>query len=161
MSVTPLDAFSERPLVMLGWRISLWDFHWLCWSRISLKADVDSMNCSILTLSTWNGTVTAMTASGATNQTVFAWWNFQPSGNNWTITNTSYTLTTYAYSAGQSSSMVSGNALSTEWNIIPNSSNYSFQLGSNNSFAWSVSTNDQVTLAGTQLQNNVQQLSVE
>ncbi|KAG2117630.1 hypothetical protein BD769DRAFT_1641886 [Suillus cothurnatus] len=93
-----------------------------------------------LTLSTQNGTVTAMTASGATNQT----WNFQPSGSNWTITNTGYTLTTYAYSAGQSSSTVSGNTLSTEWNIVPNSGNYSFQLGSNTSFAWSVGTNDQV-----------------
>jgi len=98
-----------------------------------------------------------MTASGATFQT----WNFKPSGSIWTITNTGYTLTTYAYSAGQAASTVSGNTLSTEWTIVPNSGNYSFQLGSNASFAWSVGTNDQVTLAGTQLQNDAQQLSVE
>ncbi|KAG1877914.1 hypothetical protein DFJ58DRAFT_740513 [Suillus subalutaceus] len=110
-----------------------------------------------LTLLSQNGTVTAATATGATNQT----WNFQPSGNNWTITNTGYNLTTYAYSNGQSAASVSGNTLSTEWALVPNSGVYSIQLGSNSSNAWAVGSNDQVTLTGTQLQSVAQQFNVE
>lgn len=110
-----------------------------------------------LTLLTQNGTLTATTANGATNQT----WNFQPSGSNWTISNTGYNMTTYAYSNGQSAAPVSGNTLSTEWTIVPNSGTFSIQLGSNSGNAWSVGSNDQVTLAGTQLQNSGQQFTIE
>ncbi|KAI9567729.1 hypothetical protein HD554DRAFT_2314702 [Boletus coccyginus] len=109
-----------------------------------------------LTLLTQTGTLTAAPDNGATNQT----WDFQPSGNNWTIRNTGYNLTSYAYSNGQDAASVSGNTLSTEWFIVPNAGNYSIQLGSNTSLAWNVGSNQQVNLAGTRLQNAAQQFGI-
>jgi len=110
-----------------------------------------------LTLLSQTGNVTAQTASGATNQT----WDVQPAGSStYTIRNTGYDTSTYAYSAGQNGSAVNGSTSSLEWSIVVSSGNYFFLPASDSSLAWNVGDNNGVTLTGKQLTNSSQQFTV-
>ncbi|KAF9236888.1 hypothetical protein BU15DRAFT_63609 [Melanogaster broomeanus] len=110
-----------------------------------------------LTLLSQTGNVTAQTASGATNQT----WDVQPAGSStYTVRNTGYDASTYAYSAGQNGSAVNGSTSSLEWSIVVSSGNYFFMPASDSSLAWNVGDNNGVTLTGKQLTNSSQQFTV-
>ncbi|KAF9236892.1 hypothetical protein BU15DRAFT_63613 [Melanogaster broomeanus] len=111
-----------------------------------------------LTLLGAAGNVTAQTASGATNQT----WDVQPAGaSTYTIRNVGYDTSTYAYSAGQNGSAVTGSTSSLEWSIVNSSGNYFFLPGSDSSLAWNVQDDNSVKLSGKQLTNSGQQFTIE
>ncbi|KAF9236890.1 hypothetical protein BU15DRAFT_63611 [Melanogaster broomeanus] len=111
-----------------------------------------------LTLLSQTGNVTAQTSNGATNQT----WDVQPAGSStYTIRNTGYDTSTYAYSAGQNGSAVTGSTSSLEWSIVTSNGNYFFLPGSDNSLAWNVQDDGSVKLNGKQLTNSGQQFTID
>ncbi|KAF9236891.1 hypothetical protein BU15DRAFT_63612 [Melanogaster broomeanus] len=92
-----------------------------------------------LTLLSAGGCLTAESSTGATNQT----WDVQPAGSStYTIRNTGYDTSTYAYSAGQSASPVYGSTSSVEWIIINRNGSNIFLPASDDALAWTVEENN-------------------
>ncbi|KAF9236894.1 hypothetical protein BU15DRAFT_76496 [Melanogaster broomeanus] len=111
-----------------------------------------------LTLQSQSGNVTVQSANGATNQT----WDVQPAGaSTYTIRNTGYDLTTYAYSDGQNGAAVVGSTNSVEWSTVVSNGNYFFLPSSDSSLAWNVNDANTVKLSGKQLANSTQQFTIE
>ncbi|KAF8550247.1 hypothetical protein OG21DRAFT_1487915 [Imleria badia] len=118
---------------------------------------IRTSNGAYLTLLAQNDTLTAQPDSPDTNQI----WDFQRVGNNWTIRNTGYAATIYAFSGGLVAAPVSGNAAATLWALFPNNGVFSIQLGDNFGNAWEVGANGQVTLGATDLQEAAQEFAIE